>query len=102
MSESNSSDNPSQNDITGRQIYNLTTDVATGANIRWKDNLYQAIFILICLGLGVLIGFLVTINNPRVPGGLIGGFVGVLVGLFGSGIFLMIFRAIKHIHGKHD
>jgi hypothetical protein len=31
-----------------------------------------------------------------------GGFIGLLVGLFGSGIFIMVFRAIGHARGKHD
>jgi hypothetical protein len=35
-------------------------------------------------------------------GALLGGFIGLLVGLFGSGIVLMILRAVKHARGQHD
>jgi hypothetical protein len=31
-----------------------------------------------------------------------GGFTGLVVGFFASGIFLMIYRAVKHIRGQHD
>jgi len=33
---------------------------------------------------------------------LIGSFAGLVIGIFGSGIFLMIYRAARHISGKHD
>ena len=100
MSDSNRSDDPQQSQVTGRQIYNIVTDTAGGPSIRWKDNLYQAIAILICLTLGISIGLLVT--SSRGVGAVTGGFIGLLVGLFGSGIFIMVFRAIGHARGKHD
>jgi hypothetical protein len=31
-----------------------------------------------------------------------GGLLGLLAGLLGSGILLMIYRAIRQIRGKHD
>ena len=49
---------------------------------------------------GAGIGFLVV--SERVTGAVFGGFIGLLVGLFGSGIFLMIYRAVNHALGKHD
>jgi hypothetical protein len=100
MSDSNQSNNPPQPPSTGRQVYNFVTDTATGVNVRRKDNLYQAIAIVVFLALGALTGFLVA--PDRGLGAVTGGFVGLLVGLFGSGIFLMIFRAIRHLLGKHD
>ena len=37
------------------------------------------------------------------PDGLfVGGFVGLLAGLVSSGIYLMIYRAIRHARNKHD
>lgn len=86
--------------MTGRQTYNVISDIGTGANVRLKDNVIQAIVILICLVLGAAIGALVA--SERVIGALAGGFAGLLVGLFGSGFFLMVFRAIQHIRGRHD
>jgi hypothetical protein len=93
-------DDVSKKPITDRQTYNLVTDTVTGPNIRLKDNLLQGLSILVCLVLGAVIGAMVVAD--RVPGALAGGFIGVLVGLFGSGIFLMIFRAARHARGKHD
>jgi hypothetical protein len=86
--------------LTDRQIYNLVTNTLAGPNIRPKDNLYQGLAILICLGLGALIGYLTVTGQPT--GALVGGFLGLLVGLLGSGFFLMVYRAVQHARGKHD
>ncbi len=86
--------------LTSRQAYNLVTDTVGGLNVRPKDNLYQGLVILICLFLGAGIGFLAMTDGPM--GAVLGGFIGLLVGLFGSGIFLMIYRAVAHARGKHD
>jgi hypothetical protein len=86
--------------LTDRQVYNLVSDTAIGVNIRRKDNLYQALAIFVCLLLGILIGFLVM-SDP-IAGLFVGGFVGLLVGLLSSGIFLMVYRFIRHIRGQHD
>jgi hypothetical protein len=87
--------------LTGRQTYNLVSDTVTGPNLRLKDNLYQGLFILVCLVIGVGIGFLI-VTEERLQGALYGGLIGLIVGLFASGIFLMIFRAVKHARRKHD
>jgi hypothetical protein len=76
------------------------SDTVTGANIRLKDNMLQAVIIGVCLLLGALIGALLV--KDRLPGALAGAVIGLLVGLFGSGIYLMIFRAVMHIRGRHD
>ncbi len=86
--------------MTGRQTYNVISDMGTGANVRLKDNVIQAIAIFVCLVLGAAIGALVA--SERVIGALAGGFAGLLAGLFGSGIFLMVFRAVQHFRGRHD
>ncbi len=86
--------------LTGKQAYNLVTDTVGGPNVRLKDNLFQGLTILVCLFLGAGIGCLVV--SDRVTGAVFGGFIGLLVGLFGSGIFLMIYRAVNHALGKHD
>lgn len=86
--------------LSEKQVYNVVSDTVTGANVRWKDNLFQAIAIGVALLLGAGIGALAT--TDRILGAVGGGFCGLLVGLFGSGLFLMVYRAIQHGRGKHD
>ncbi len=100
MSEQKPPDEAPDQPVTGRQAYNLVTDTVGGPNVRLKDNLYQGLAILVCLLMGAGIGCLAV--TERLMGALLGGFLGLLVGLFGSGIFLMIYRAARHARGKHD
>ena len=100
MSESKQPGKTPGKPLTGRQTYNLVSDTVTGPNVRLKDNLYQGLAILAGLILGGLIGYLVVHDQPM--GAIVGGAGGLLVGLFGSGIFLMIYRAVKHSRGEHD
>ena len=94
-------ENESSSDgISGRQAYNVVSDTVTGANVRIKDNVLQAVLIAVCLALGAVIGALVV--DEHLIGALVGSFIGMLVGLFGSGLFLMVFRAVMHILGRHD
>src|SRR5262245_32092229 len=85
---------------SGKEAYNIVTDTVIGVNARKWDNLFQAVAILVCLVLGVGIGFLAT--KDAMLGMMAGGFIGLLAGLFGSGLFLMIYRAVRHAKGKHD
>jgi len=98
MSESKKDD--SQKPLTDRQTLNVMFDTVYGPNIRRSDNLYQALAIVACLILGVALGALLM-SDWR-AGVFVGGFIGLLVGLFGSGIFLMVYRAISHARGRHD
>jgi hypothetical protein len=100
MSEQKSPDDISTQPMTGRQAYNLVTDIIGGPNVRLRDNLYQGLAILVCLLLGAGVGSLAM--AARLMGALLGGFIGLLAGLLGSGIFLMIYRAVKHAQGSHD
>jgi len=91
----------------GRQAYNIVTDTVVGPNIRWRDNLLQAAIAGLCLVLGIPIGALIAWiaggnGGDQIGFAIVGGFVGLVVGLFGSGIFLMVFRAVRHLRGKHD
>jgi hypothetical protein len=86
--------------LTGRETYNVITDTVTGVNLRVSDNVFQAIVSLVCLALGATIGAMGF--QERVPAALVGGFIGLVVGLFGSGIWLMCYRAIRHLRGRHD
>ncbi len=55
MSEHPESDNQSterRGHLTNRQAYNVVSDLAMGANVRFKANVFQAIAIGACLLLG--------------------------------------------------
>jgi hypothetical protein len=86
--------------LTPRQAYNVVSDTVTGANVRLRDNLIQAAIIALFVVLGATIGALAV--EQRVPGALVGGFIGLVAGLLLSGIFLMIYRAVMHMRGRHD
>jgi len=87
--------------------YNVVTDTVTGVNVRWSDNKFQAIFVFASIVLASLTGAALAALNTRwnLPwhgGALIGSFAGLVIGIFASGIFLMFYRAARHIKGKHD
>ena len=65
-------------------------------NVRAKDNLIQGVIILFTVIIGLVIG--------KMYGGflLLGGLGGLIVGFLGSGILLMIYRAVKHASGNHE
>jgi hypothetical protein len=92
----------SRGPASGREQYNVIADTVVGPNLRLRDNLIQAASIIVCMLLGVVIGALLLGPNERMAGIIFGGFIGLLVGLFGSGIFLMIYRAVRHLRGRHD
>lgn len=87
--------------------YNVVSDTVTGVNVRWSDNRFQAIVVTISmLVLSFFGAVLAALNSqwnlPWYGGALAGAFAGLVVGVFGSGIFLMVYRAVRHIKGKHD
>jgi hypothetical protein len=87
--------------------YNVVTDTVTGVNVRWSDNKFQALFVFTSVVLAAFAGAVLAALNsswnlPWYGGALIGSFAGLVIGIFASGIFLMIYRAARHIKGKHD
>jgi len=79
--------------LSSKETYNVVSDTVVGLNIRKKDNLIQGIIILVAIIIGL------------VTGQMYGGFLmlgGLIIGFLGSGIFLMIYRAVKHASGDHD
>ncbi len=87
--------------------YNVVTDTLTGVNVRWSDNKFQALFVFYSVVATALLGALIaTLNShwnlPWYGGALIGSFAGLIVGILGSGVFLMFYRFVQHIKGKHD
>ena len=72
-------------------------ETVIGVNTRANDNLYQLMAIVICACVGAGVGALYSTQSGKtnLMGGMImGGIAGLLVGLFGSGIFLMIYRPV--------
>ena len=82
--------------LSSKETYNVVSDSVVGVNVRAKDNLIQGSIILVTVIIGLVIG--------QMYGGflLLGGLGGLIVGFLGSGIFLMIYRAVKHASGDHD
>ncbi|TVQ53790.1 MAG: hypothetical protein EA377_07305 [Phycisphaerales bacterium] len=86
--------------LSDRERYNLVTDTVAGPNLRWRDNAYQAIAILVVTIISVVI---VSVLAQNVFAGLIlGTFAGLSVGLIVTSIFLMVYRGYRHMRGKHD
>ena len=84
--------------LSAKQTYNAITDTVTGANVRWKDNLFQAVGIFFCVLLGAGVGYLVN----ETVGAVIGVIAGLIGGVLVTGTILMIYRAIQHSRGEHD
>ena len=96
-----------ESNLSSKDIYNVVSDNVAGLNVRKSDNKFQAIFILISVVLLAAIGSVAAIvmkswELPWFGGAIFGGFAGLLIGFFASGIFLMIYRTVRHIKGHHD
>lgn len=92
---------------SSRAAYNVVTDTVTGVNVRWSDNKFQAVFVFISIIVAASLGALLAAINaqwnlPWYGGALIGSFAGLVSGVLASGIFLMFYRAARHLKGKHD
>src|SRR5262245_46420603 len=87
-------------DLTAREAYNIVTDIGGGINVRWRDNLYQAAFIFVSMIVGTGLG--AVFMSDWLSGLFVGAFAGLLFGLFCSGVFLTIFRFLRHVRGRHD
>jgi hypothetical protein len=90
---------PPQN-LTGRQAYNVVSDTVTGLNVRWKDNVFQAVGALVCGVIAFIVVLFISNNDLGVA--ILAGVGGLIVGVFVVGVFLMIYRGVKHLQGKHD
>lgn len=78
-------------------VYNIVTDVAAGPNVRLKDNLFQAVFILASIAIAAGIGAFVAPEEVGPGwGAAMGGIVGLIAGALLSGGILMVYRLFKH------
>ena len=92
---------------SGRATYNVVSDTVTGVNLRWSDNKFQAVCVLASVVLSSSAGTILALVNanwnlPWYGGALFGAFAGLVIGVFSSGIFLMVYRAVQHFKGKHE
>ena len=97
---------PSEDLSAGHAAYNIVSDTVFGLNTRKGDNKFQAK----CISVSVLVlatggAVLAALNRdldlPWYGGALIGAFAGLVTGVFGSGIYLMVYRAVRHMKGDH-
>jgi hypothetical protein len=99
---------PQEKDISPEHAaYNVVADTVVGLNVRKSDNKFQAIFIVVSILLSAAVGAVVVALNgqwemPWYAGALAGAFAGLVIGFFASGIVLMVFRAVRHMQGKHE
>lgn len=98
---------PTDGGDSGRAAYNVVSDTVTGLNVRMSDNLLQAGMIAASVVIFAVVGAVVVAlkSDAEIPwyAGAFGGAVaGLVIGLVGSGVFLMIYRAVRHLQGKHD
>ncbi len=95
--------------LSDGEVLTIVSDTLVGPNVRLKDNLYQAIAIGVCLlvgaATGAAIGFFANTEEralATVGGAVLGGFLGMVLGLLGSGAFLAFYRLLRHLRGRHD
>jgi len=79
----------------GRKADNTKViDTITGPNLRVSDNLIQAVAIGVFLLLGVAGGAIYDASQPAAW--IIGGLIGTVVGLIGSGAAIGVYRLFRH------
>lgn len=78
--------------------YRVVTDLVTGPNLRWRDNLFQAVFMLLAVAISAGVGMM----GWGIEGAVIGGAGGLIGGLLLSGAVLGVYRAWRHVRGRHD
>jgi uncharacterized membrane protein len=83
--------------LDGVDAYNIVSDTVGGVNVRLKDNIIQ----LISCGVGLIIGGVLGLIFWGGVGLLVGCILGLLAGAFLSGLYIMIYRFIMHVSGKH-
>ena len=92
---------------SGRAAYNIVSDTVVGLNTRKSDNRLQAKCILIAVPAGAVIAMVLAVLIPALDlpwyaAAMMGAVAGLVLGTFGSGIFLMLYRGVRHLEGKHD
>jgi len=91
---------PPKDVLTTRQTYNIVSDIVTGPNIRFRDNLFQGCVVLVFFVGGAVAGAHLT--EDKLSGALTGGLLGLIAGALVGGFLLMLYRTVMHICGRHD
>ncbi len=105
--DASSDTSPAMNTSSGQYVYNFISDTIAGLNMRKSDNLFQATFILFAVLVSTALGSVFALLKeewelPWFGGALIGAFAGLVIGFFASGMILMVYRAVRHMLGKHE
>ena len=100
-------DGQRKNVSSGVAAYNIVSDTVTGVNVRKSDNKFQAIFITVTVAILASVGAILVILNtdwkiPWYGGAMIGTLAGLIIGVILSGIYLMVYRAWRHLRGHHE
>ncbi len=85
-------------DTVSREEHDAVSDLVIGFNLRVSDNVIQALTILICVAIGAGIGALGF--EQRLFAGLAGAFIGLVLGLLGSGLVMAIYQAWRHLRRR--
>lgn len=85
----------------------VLSDTVIGLNTRSSDNRLQAIWIagsmlLSACGMGFAAWWRTDWELPWYGGALIGAFLGMVLGFFTSGIYLMVYRLVHHLRGSRS
>ena len=77
--------------------HEIVADVAVGPNLRVKDNVFQAIFVLASIAIAAGIGaFIAPEEVGPGLGAILGGILGLIAGALISGGILMVYRLFRH------
>ena len=85
-------------DISGKEVYNIISDTVVGFNNRKSDNNLQAGITIVVMLISCVLGGMFWGAEGFVFGLLGGAFLGIIV----SGIYIMVYRFIKHASGDHE
>jgi hypothetical protein len=88
--------------LSAREQYNVVSDTVVGVNVRWRDNVFQAVVIVGCATLGAGIGWRMAGEDDVRGPVLLGALGGLVAGTLLSGAALMVFRFVRHVRGRHD
>lgn len=88
--------------MSGRQTYNVVADTVTGVNFRLRDNLIQLICSIAFAAIGAGILFFIAEPGDAPTMAAVGAIGGLIAGIILSGAFLAIYRAVRHMAGRHD
>ena len=94
----NKETNKDKKNLSDKELYNIVSDTVIGFNNRKSDNRLQVkITFVVMILCGAIGGFF-----DGTDWFVFGCFGGLFIGIIISGIYLMIFRAIKHAQGDHE